>query len=59
MEDKTQEEKQHEIDPGLAIDNIEIAFFASIADEAGTICVEHEDVRAVQNIIRYYLTQNK
>ncbi len=59
MEDKTQEEKQHELDLGLAIDNIEIAFFALIADEAGTICVEHEDVRAVQNIIRYYLTQNK
>ena len=59
MEDKTQEEKQHEIDLGLTIDNIEIAFFASIADETGTICVEHEDVRAVQNIIRYYLTQNK
>lgn len=49
MEDKTQ----------LTVDDISTTFFALIADAAGTICVEHEDVRAVQNVIRYYLTQNR
>ena len=43
----------------VKIDDISTSFFAEIADAAGTICVEHEDVRAVQNVIRYYLTQNK
>ena len=50
---------QHDSDLQLKIDNISIAFFALIADEAGTISVEHEDVRAFENVIGYYLTQNK
>ena len=59
MEDKTQQEKQYDSDLQLKVDDISIAFFALIADEAGTINVEHEDVRAVEDVIRYYLTQNK